>query len=249
MFRVSLALLQEHKAALLACQSFESIMEHLRSELPKMSVVEMERVLQQVFVLDLKKKIMIYEVEFAVVQEESQLAAPPAVAANVSPASTTTRRASALPSCDLTASTPKARKISTSTATQATAGPSYAIEKSAQTTGSPTGSPSSSNASSAHLIYELQQENKEAQRENMELIGKLHVAQSQVNTLESQLGGYTSTIKRLEVRVRTLEDERDALLHSVNILRRRCDNLETAAKESALPQPASGAGPDARKSQ
>ena len=56
---------------------------------------------------------------------------------------------------------------------------------------------------------------------------QLHAAHSFTNSLVSSLDGYKSTIERLEQRVRTTED---ALMHSVNMFRRRCDNLEEAAE-------------------
>lgn len=181
-FRVSLALLQHFKPQLLACNSFESIMDFLRSDLPNINLSEMDLVLHRVFKMDLTKKLACYEVEYNVVQEEMQFA-------NRS-----------------TSGTKKGgQKVEMR-------------EKESQTVDSPTRGAS---PTSSQLILSLQAENKTLHRENMELTDQLHVATSNVNVLESQLDGHKSTMKRLELRVRALEDERDALLHSVNILRRK----------------------------
>lgn len=43
---------------------------------------------------------------------------------------------------------------------------------------------------------------------------------------------HRSTVKRLEGFIRGVRDEKDALIHSVNALRRRIGNLEEDAKHS-----------------
>jgi len=81
------------------------------------------------------------------------------------------------------------------------------------------------NDTEKHLLSE----NKELRHEVMELTSQLHVHQSKSHQLQSLCDNYLSTIKRLEQRVRACEDERDALRHSVNALKRRNDKLEAAA--------------------
>lgn len=76
----------------------------------------------------------------------------------------------------------------------------------------------------------LKVENRNLKRQNMELVEQLQVSNSNVHSLESSKDNYKSTIKRLETRARTLEDERDALLQSLNMLRRRLEKLETTAE-------------------
>lgn len=70
-------------------------------------------------------------------------------------------------------------------------------------------------------VIELENENRLLKSQNMEILDQLHVAQSNVHSLESSLESYKSSIKRLESRVRSLEVERDALLQSVNMLRKK----------------------------
>lgn len=59
------------------------------------------------------------------------------------------------------------------------------------------------------------------------------VALNTINKLEASVTSYQSTIRKLESHVRTLQDERDALHHSVNILRKRLETYEaTSVSES-----------------
>lgn len=69
-FRVSLVLLDMHCEQILECQSFESIMEFLKEELPAMELSQMEVLFAKVFTLDIKHLLDAYEVEYRVIQEE-----------------------------------------------------------------------------------------------------------------------------------------------------------------------------------
>lgn len=71
--------------------------------------------------------------------------------------------------------------------------------------------------------------NNELKQENQSLIEQLQAANTTVHNLEATLTSYQSTINKLQSRVRGLEDERDALLHSVNILRKRLDEFDSRA--------------------
>ncbi|XP_066991289.2 TBC1 domain family member 1 isoform X2 [Anabrus simplex] len=73
-FRVALALLGEHKEGLLACESFEEIMDYLKNHIPNIDKNMLDRVMKQVFILDISKQLHEYEVEYHVLQEE--MAAP-----------------------------------------------------------------------------------------------------------------------------------------------------------------------------
>ena len=69
-FRVSLTLLEMNCNQILECQTFESIMEFLKEDLPAMELSQMERVFEKVFALDIKHQLDAYEVEYRVIQEE-----------------------------------------------------------------------------------------------------------------------------------------------------------------------------------
>ena len=47
-FKVALVLLGNHKELIKQCNSFESIMEFLKTTLPSMGIIQMERVINQV---------------------------------------------------------------------------------------------------------------------------------------------------------------------------------------------------------
>lgn len=72
------------------------------------------------------------------------------------------------------------------------------------------------------------EENRTLRRQNMELLEQLQVANNNVSRLEASVSSYQGTVQHLEKRIRQLEDERDALLHSNAALRHRLDRLESA---------------------
>uniref|UniRef100_A0A1B6KT81 Rab-GAP TBC domain-containing protein n=2 Tax=Graphocephala atropunctata TaxID=36148 RepID=A0A1B6KT81_9HEMI len=70
LFRVALALLHRHKEGLLACDSFEQIMTYLKTTVPHIDKPIMDKILKEVFLTDISKKLLEYEVEYHVLQEE-----------------------------------------------------------------------------------------------------------------------------------------------------------------------------------
>lgn len=191
-FRVSLSLLTVFKQEILKCNSFESIMDLLRTDLPNLSVESMNKVIHYVFQLDLGEKLMMYDIEYHVVQEET---------------------------CTLNST--NEIPVYESKGSQCDPGPET-VETEAQT---------STTASHLEMDQEyrltsLQNDLRDQKRENMQLSDQLHVAQSSVNSLESSLDRYKSTMKQFETRIRTVEEERDALLQSNTMIRRRCEKLE-----------------------
>ena len=48
-FKVSLVLLGNHRELIMQCDSFESIVEFIKTTLPEMGMIQMERVINQVF--------------------------------------------------------------------------------------------------------------------------------------------------------------------------------------------------------
>ncbi|XP_074649702.1 TBC1 domain family member 1-like isoform X2 [Tubulanus polymorphus] len=69
-FKVAVVLLGEHKELILQCDSFETVVEFLKTTLPALGIVQVERVINQVFTMDISKELQAYEVEYHVLQEE-----------------------------------------------------------------------------------------------------------------------------------------------------------------------------------
>ncbi|XP_054261715.1 TBC1 domain family member 1 isoform X2 [Macrosteles quadrilineatus] len=70
LFRVAMALLSHHKEGLLNCDNFEQIMNYFKTNFPKIDKPIMDKVLKEVFYSDISKKLLEYEVEYHVLQEE-----------------------------------------------------------------------------------------------------------------------------------------------------------------------------------
>ncbi|KAG1671766.1 TBC1 domain family member 1 [Nymphon striatum] len=69
-FKVALILLGNHKELIMQCNGFEAIMEFLKTTLPSLGIIQMERVFNQVFTLVISKQLHAFEVEYHVLQEE-----------------------------------------------------------------------------------------------------------------------------------------------------------------------------------
>uniref|UniRef100_T1JI64 Rab-GAP TBC domain-containing protein n=1 Tax=Strigamia maritima TaxID=126957 RepID=T1JI64_STRMM len=69
-FKVALVLLGNHKELIMQCTTFESVMEFLKTTLPSLGIIQMERVFNQVFTMDITRQLNAYEVEYHVLQEE-----------------------------------------------------------------------------------------------------------------------------------------------------------------------------------
>lgn len=75
-FKVCLILLGDHKELIMHCESFENIVEFLKTTLPGMGLVQMERIINQAFQVDYTKQLHAYEVEYQVLQEEMVYMSP-----------------------------------------------------------------------------------------------------------------------------------------------------------------------------
>jgi TBC1 domain-containing protein 4 len=69
-FRVAIALLTVHKDNLLACDSFEEIMNYLKGKVPAIDKPTLDKIMKQVFTTDITKQLNEYKVEYQVLQEE-----------------------------------------------------------------------------------------------------------------------------------------------------------------------------------
>uniref|UniRef100_G3U0Q3 TBC1 domain family member 4 n=1 Tax=Loxodonta africana TaxID=9785 RepID=G3U0Q3_LOXAF len=71
-FKVALSLLSSQETLIMECENFENIVEFLKNTLPDMNMSEMEKIITQVFEMDISKQLHAYEVEYHVLQDELQ---------------------------------------------------------------------------------------------------------------------------------------------------------------------------------
>nr|XP_054409798.1 TBC1 domain family member 1 isoform X12 [Pongo abelii] len=69
-FKVALSLLGSHKPLILQHENLETIVDFIKSTLPNLGLVQMEKTINQVFEMDIAKQLQAYEVEYHVLQEE-----------------------------------------------------------------------------------------------------------------------------------------------------------------------------------
>ncbi|XP_058042669.1 TBC1 domain family member 4 isoform X2 [Ahaetulla prasina] len=71
-FKVALCLLSTQEECIMSCETFEGIVEFLKNTLPDMTQPQMEKIMAQVFEMDISKQLHAYEVEYHVLQDELQ---------------------------------------------------------------------------------------------------------------------------------------------------------------------------------
>ncbi|XP_034549780.1 TBC1 domain family member 4 isoform X5 [Notolabrus celidotus] len=69
-FKVALCLLSRHEKELVECDSFESIVDYLKTTLPTFTPEQMEQTIAKVMEMDISKQLHTYEVEYHVLQDE-----------------------------------------------------------------------------------------------------------------------------------------------------------------------------------
>ncbi|KAF4790396.1 TBC1 domain family member 1 [Turdus rufiventris] len=69
-FKVALSLLGSHKPLILQHDHLETIVDFIKSTLPNLGLVQMEKTISQVFEMDIAKQLQAYEVEYHVLQDE-----------------------------------------------------------------------------------------------------------------------------------------------------------------------------------
>ncbi|XP_073198391.1 TBC1 domain family member 1 isoform X2 [Lepidochelys kempii] len=69
-FKVALSLLGSHKPLILQHENLETIVDFIKSILPNLGLVQMEKTINQVFEMDIAKQLQAYEVEYHVLQDE-----------------------------------------------------------------------------------------------------------------------------------------------------------------------------------
>uniref|UniRef100_A0A670YAF3 TBC1 domain family member 4 n=1 Tax=Pseudonaja textilis TaxID=8673 RepID=A0A670YAF3_PSETE len=70
LFKVALSLLGSHKPLILEHENLETIVDFIKSILPNLGLVQMEKTINQVFEMDISKQLQAYEVEYHVLQDE-----------------------------------------------------------------------------------------------------------------------------------------------------------------------------------
>ncbi|KAG7331342.1 hypothetical protein KOW79_005311 [Hemibagrus wyckioides] len=76
-FKVALCLLSSHEGEILECDSFESIVDYLKTTIPALTQNQMEETISKAIEMDISKQLHAYEVEYHVLQDEMVDAAPP----------------------------------------------------------------------------------------------------------------------------------------------------------------------------
>ncbi|XP_068009684.1 TBC1 domain family member 4 isoform X1 [Melanerpes formicivorus] len=71
-FKVALSLLSSQETSIMGCESFENIVDFLKTTIPDMTQPQMEKIITQVFEMDISKQLHAYEVEYHVLQDELQ---------------------------------------------------------------------------------------------------------------------------------------------------------------------------------
>ncbi|XP_039241079.1 TBC1 domain family member 4 isoform X3 [Pipra filicauda] len=71
-FKVALSLLSSQETAIMGCENFENIVDFLKTTIPDMTQPQMEKIITQVFEMDISKQLHAYEVEYHVLQDELQ---------------------------------------------------------------------------------------------------------------------------------------------------------------------------------
>ncbi|KAM9850908.1 LOW QUALITY PROTEIN: TBC1 domain family member 4 [Aulostomus maculatus] len=69
-FKVALCLLSSHEGEIVECDSFESIVDYLKTTLPTLTRTQMEQTIAKVTEMDISKQLHAYEVEYHVLQDE-----------------------------------------------------------------------------------------------------------------------------------------------------------------------------------
>ncbi|XP_036436956.1 TBC1 domain family member 4 isoform X5 [Colossoma macropomum] len=69
-FKVALCLLSSHEGEILECDSFESIVDYLKTTIPTLTQNQMEETITKALEMDISKQLHAYEVEYHVLQDE-----------------------------------------------------------------------------------------------------------------------------------------------------------------------------------
>ncbi|XP_073436488.1 TBC1 domain family member 4 isoform X2 [Dendrobates tinctorius] len=141
-FKVALSLLSNNKECIMACDSFENIVDFLKVNIPDMTKDTMDKIITQVFEMDISKQLHAYEVEYHVINDEML----------------------------------------------ETANPSDDTE----------------------AFQKLEKANNQLKRQNMDLLEKLQVAHTKIQSLEANIEKIVSRENKTRNVIRSLEQEKSA---------------------------------------
>ncbi|ESN94810.1 hypothetical protein HELRODRAFT_115111 [Helobdella robusta] len=68
--KVALVLLGNHKELIKQCQGFEGTVDFLKTTLPEMGIIQMERIINQVFDMDISRQLQSYKSEYYLLKDE-----------------------------------------------------------------------------------------------------------------------------------------------------------------------------------
>ncbi|XP_075055922.1 TBC1 domain family member 4 isoform X2 [Mixophyes fleayi] len=151
-FKVALCLLSNNEECIMACDSFENIVDFLKVNIPDMTKDTMENIITQVFEMDISKQLHAYEVEYHVINDEMLEASIP---------------------CDDT-----------------------------------------------EAFQKLDKANNQLKRQNMDLLEKLQVAHTKIQSLEANVEVILSGENKMRNLVRSLEQENSAYQKIVEQMRK-----------------------------
>lgn len=69
-FRVAVKLLEIHQDELMKHDNFEDIMNYMKTTVPDIDAIIMDKIMKDAFTMDIKKQLIEYQVEYNVLQEE-----------------------------------------------------------------------------------------------------------------------------------------------------------------------------------
>ncbi|XP_052401536.1 TBC1 domain family member 1 isoform X6 [Carassius gibelio] len=163
-FKVALSLLGSHKPLILQHDNLESIVEFIKTTLPNLGLVQMEKTINQVSEMDISKQLQAYEVEYHVLQDEL-LDGP-------------------------------------------------------------------STLSQSQRVAQLEKTNGCLRQQNLDLLEELQIANAKIRCLETRVDGLVNREAELQSEVKTLQQERTELQHTVSTLR---DLLSSLGINSSFP--------------
>lgn len=191
LFKISLAILHVHRPILLSCDTFESIVNHLKTDIPEMSLIECELIISKAYsqapnslCQSLTKDLEVYEIEFNILYEEY---------ANLM----------SLNSGSVSSSSSNSQPALTRANTVETGFDFGETEPNSLSNGSTS-------------MEQLKSENIRLRRESKELRESLHSLQLQLFNSDEQFFKLFNENKQLKCKIEVLEIERNSCLKKVN---------------------------------
>ncbi|XP_012943151.1 TBC1 domain family member 1 [Aplysia californica] len=231
LFKVALMLLGNHRALILQCNSFESTVDFLKTTLPEMVQVQMERIINQAFELDISKELQAYDVEYHVLSEEMSFSPALLPHHHHNHRNSNSHRHHSLPQ----------QHNSPSLQHQAMQHVHHHHHHAHVAKSSLEDRPTRlvdrrRSSIDIEMLSRLEQQNRGLKQQNMDLLEKLQHSQSQQRSYEHSVHAHQIEQDKLRSHVRTLELERAALLSAVAKLRKLVPRAALQNLHLTLPQ-------------